>query len=62
MFARFTQEPEGAPIHVRKSRVLAFAKTPEGTRLFLGAGLNCLVAEDEAAVLKALSRGNEDEE
>ena len=55
MFAQFTQEPEGLPIQVRKARVLAFATTPEGTRLFLGGGLNCLVSEDEATVLAALS-------
>jgi hypothetical protein len=55
MFTRFTQEPEGQPIYVRTARVLSFAKTSEGTRIWLGGGLNCLVAEDEEAVLAALT-------
>lgn len=54
MFARLTQEPEGLPIYVRTARVLAFAKTTEGTRIFLGSGLNCLVAEDEDQVRRLL--------
>lgn len=58
MFIRLTQEPEGLPIHVRTARIAAFAKTTEGTRLFLGGGLSCLVAEDEDAVLAAIRQAS----
>ncbi|MND22355.1 hypothetical protein D3C80_127320 [compost metagenome] len=59
MFVRFTQEPEGLPIYVRTARVLAFARTVEGgTRIFLGSGLNCLVAEDEDHVRRTLAGGD----
>lgn len=55
MFARFNQ-PEGLPILVKTSRVVAFARTEDGqTRIFLGGVLSVLVAEDEDAVLKTLS-------
>ena len=60
MFARFTQEPESLPIYVRTARVLAFARTAEGgTRIFLGSGLNCLVAEDEEHVRRILAGGEQ---
>ena len=55
MFARLTQEPEGQPIYIRSSRVLGFAKTSEGTRIFLTGAFNCLVAEDEHEVLRILT-------
>lgn len=56
MFSRFTQAPEGLPILIRTSRVVAFARTEEGsTRVFLGGALSCLVQEDEEAVLKILT-------
>lgn len=56
MFALFTQDPEGLPIYVRTARVMAFARTAEGgTRIFLGGGLNCLVAEDEEQVRRTLA-------
>ena len=59
MFACFTQDPDGLPIYVRTARVLAFARTAEGgTRIFLGAGLNCLVAEDEEHVRRTLAGGD----
>jgi|GEM_PF-5491072 len=60
MFVRLTQEPEGQPIYIRSSRVLGFAKTSEGTRVFLSGAFNCLVAEDEDEVLRALTAKAED--
>lgn len=62
MFARFTQDPEGLPIYVRAARVLAFARTEEGgTRIFLGAGLSCLVSENEEHVRRTLAGDAVDE-
>jgi hypothetical protein len=55
-FARFTQEPEGLPIYIRSARVLAVAQTPEGTRIFVGGGWNCLVAETVETVIQTLAR------
>lgn len=56
MFARFTQEPGGLAIYVRRARVLAFARSDEGgTRIFLSGTYSCLVAEDEETVLAALT-------
>lgn len=61
MFSRFTQAPEGLPILIRTNRVVAFARTEEGTtRVFLGGALNCLVAEDEEEVLKILTAAGGD--
>ena len=60
MFVRLTQEPDGLPIYIRSSRVLGFAKTSEGTRVFLTGAFNCLVAEDEEAVLRALTTKDHD--
>jgi hypothetical protein len=54
VFVRFTQAPEGAPIYVRQSRVLGFAASEDGTRIFLTGAFNCLVQEDHAEVLAAL--------
>lgn len=60
MFSRFTQ-PEGLPILIRTSRVVAFARTEEGaTRIFLGGALSCLVAEDEEAVHRKLTQESDD--
>ena len=60
MFTRFSQ-PEGLPIYIRSSRVMAFARTEDGgTRIFLGGALSCLVAEDEETVLRALSPPDDD--
>lgn len=55
MFLRFTQLPDGGPIYVRESRVLAFAASDDGTRIFLSGGFSCLVEEDHKAVLKAFT-------
>lgn len=55
MFIRLTQQPEGLPILIRSSRVLAIARTDEGgSRVFLGGALSCLVGEDEESVLQRL--------
>lgn len=63
MFARFTQEPEGLPIFIRMNRVLGFARTSEGgTRPFLSGAFNCLVAEDEDAVLRALTAKDQNDD
>lgn len=56
MFARFTQDPEGLQIYVRTAHAIAFSRTAEGgTRIFLGGGLSCLVAEDEEQVCRTLA-------
>ena len=61
MFVRFIQPETGLPIHIRAARVQAFAATEEGTtRIFISGSLTCLVAEDEAAVLAALSPASDD--
>lgn len=60
-FVRFTQPETGLPIHIRAARVQAFAATEEGTtRIFISGSLSCLVTEDEAAVLAALSPASTD--
>jgi hypothetical protein len=61
MFVRFTQPDTGLPLRIRAARVQAFAATEEGTtRIFLSGSLSCLVTEDEAAVLAALSPASDD--
>jgi len=61
MFVRFTQPETGLPIRIRAVRVQAFAATEESTtRIFLSGSLSCLVAEDEEAVLAALSPAHDD--
>lgn len=61
MFTRLTQIPEGLPILVRTSRIVAVARTEEGGGwVFLGGALNCLVQEDE--VLRLLQGDPDDAE
>jgi len=60
-FVRLTQEPEGLPVYIRTSRIQAFARTTEGgTRIFLTSAFNCLVAENEDEVLRAIQGADDD--
>lgn len=59
MFTQFMQ-PEGLPVLIRTSRIVAFARTEDGqTRIFLGGAFSILVQEDEVAVLDRLGRSND---
>ncbi len=42
------------PILIRSARIVAIAKTEDGSRVFLGGALSCLVSESEDQVLEAL--------
>lgn len=61
MFVRLTQQPEGLAILIRSSRIAAIARTEEGSRVFLGGALSCLVAETEDEVLAALASAAADD-
>lgn len=56
MFVQLTQQPEGLPILIRSNRIAAIARTEDGSRVFLGGALSCLVSETEDEVLAALQR------
>lgn len=55
VFIRLTQQPESLPILIRSSRIAAIARTEDGSRVFLGGALSCLVSETEDEVLAALT-------